>query len=136
MLRRVLAIGLVAFIFVGCGGSTPSQGPATTAPAVQPTLTPTLAPSEPPSPGAAAAKTATCNAIGVRKSPSVAGTLLARLDTGAVVNAADTVSGDAYTVGACGTSGKTWFEIDEINGKTVQSLYGVPFAYAAAGMFK
>lgn len=136
MLGRVLAVGLIAFIVAGCGGSTPTQAPVATTPAAAPTLTPTLTPTEPPSTVPASARTATCNAVGVRKSPSVAGTLLTRLNMGAVVNTVDTIAGDTYTVGACGTSGSSWFEIDEINGKTVQSLYGVPFAYTAAGMYR
>ncbi len=32
--------------------------------------------------------------------------------------------------------GDTWLKIDQVGGKGVKTLYGVPFAYAAAGYFK
>jgi hypothetical protein len=134
MLRRMLAIGLIALSVVACGGSTATPSPSAAA-SVAPTLTPTLTPTEQPT-TAPTTMTAICNAIGVRKTPSTTGGLVARVNNGATVHAVNTVTGDAYTVGACGTGGTTWLEIDEINGKTVQSMYGVPSVYSAAGLFR
>ena len=33
-------------------------------------------------------------------------------------------------------SGRTWIRISAVNGKSVKSLYGVTYLYAAAGLFK
>lgn len=135
MLRRILAISLVMLSLAACGESTATQTPSSVAPSAPPTLTPTITPTEQPSSGAMT-MTAACNAIAVRKSPSLSGSLVARINAGLTVSAVDVVSGDAYTVGACGSAGDSWLEIDEIGGKTVQSLYGVPLVYSAAGLFR
>jgi hypothetical protein len=138
MLRRVLVVSLLALGLVGCGGSSATEAPATQAPAASSAAAESSAPTEASASAEPAAMTLTaaCDAIGVRKSPSTTGALVARANRGATIHAVDTVSGDSYTVGACGTSGDTWYEIDEINGKTVQSLYGVEFVYSAAGLYK
>ena len=33
-------------------------------------------------------------------------------------------------------AGKTWYRILSVNGKSVKSLYGVTYLYAASGLFK
>ncbi len=137
MLRRVLVVCILALGLVGCGGSSPTEAPRTAAPTAEPTLTPTLAPSDEPSTsGVGETQTAVCDAIGVRKSPSTDGTLIARAYNGATVHVAEVVTGDSYTVAACGSSGDAWLKIDEINGKTIVFLYGIDFAYTAAGLYK
>lgn len=137
MLRRVLVIGLLALGVVGCGGSSPTEAPAT------PTAAPSTAPVESAAPSEAASTepaamtlSAACDAIGVRKTASTTGALVTRISRGSTIHAVEMVTGDSYTVGVCGTSGDTWYQIDEIDGKTVMSLYGVEFAYSAAGLFK
>ncbi len=49
-----------------------------------------------------------------------------------------TVTGGAWRTTCAGKSvaGKTWHKISSANGKTIQSLYGVPYVYAASGLFK
>lgn len=145
MLRRALAVTVAALIVVGCGGSTPtaapsSPAPSSAAPTVMPDVTPATAPSvEPsasPSNALPATMTAACIAVGLRKTPSTTGALAARISTGATVHAVEVVAGDAYKVTACGSSGNAWYKIDEVNGKTVQALYGVPFVYSASGMYR
>jgi hypothetical protein len=79
---------------------------------------------------------AACGAVGLRKLPSSKGALVVRIAVGTSVAVAETVPGDAYTAGACGTSGDTWLKIDGIGGKDVAALYGAPFLYAAAGFFR
>ncbi len=78
---------------------------------------------------------AQCNGIALRDGPTTTGALIARVSTGVKVRAAELVSGDAYSVGSCGTGGDTWYRITKVGGKTVKSLYGVPEVYAAAGFF-
>ena len=137
MLRRVLVVCILALGLVACGGSSPTDAPVTTPPTPEPTLTPTVAPSDSPSTsGVGETQTAACDAIGVRKSPSTDGTLVARAYKGATVHVAEVVTGDSYTVGACGSSGDTWLKIDEVNGKAILSLYGIEFAYTAAGLYQ
>ena len=137
MLRRVLVVCILALGLMGCGGSSPTDAPVTTPPSAEPTLTPTLAPSEGSSTSdVAGTQTAVCDAIGVRKSPSTDGILVARVYKGATVHVVGVVTGDPYTVGACGSSGDTWLKIDEINGKTIDSLYGIELGYTAAGLYQ
>jgi hypothetical protein len=122
-----------------CGGASPTSSPepSSPSPTVAPAITlvpePTAAP-----PGATGTITvkAVCDAVSLRRSPSTTAELVGRVYLGTKVRVVETVSGDAYTVGACGTSGDTWHKIDKIAGKTVQSLYDVPFVYSAAGFFK
>ena len=143
MLRRVLVISLAVLIVAACGGSTPTASPSSSAapsssvaPAGTPTSVPTAAPSAAPSSALPTNLTAACSAIGLRKTPSTTGALAARIPLGATIHAVEIVAGDAYTVTACGSSGSTWYKIDEVNGKTTQSLYGVPFVYSASGMYR
>jgi hypothetical protein len=137
MVRRLLAVGLLAAAVAACGGSAATEAP--TQP--EPTATPapaSEAPSEAPAsaPAADTTLTAACDAIGLRKTPSVTDGLLGRVSRGATVHVIDEVAGDSYTVGACGTSGATWLRIDQVNGKSVSTLYGVEEVYSAAGLYK
>jgi hypothetical protein len=136
MLRRVLVVSLLALGVVGCGGSSPTEVPPTpTAAASVPVES--AAPSEAPSvEPAATTLAATCDSIGIRKTPSTTGELVTRISRGATIHVVQMVTGDSYTVGGCGTSGDTWYELDQINDKSVQSLYGVEVLYSAAGVYK
>lgn len=141
MLRRVLVISLAALIVAACGGSTPTVTPSSSAaPSATPASTAGIGPTNEPSITANVAVpmnlTAACSAIGLRKTPSTKGALAARISAGATIRAVAIVTGDAYIVSACGSSGSTWYKIDEVNGKTAQSLYGVPFVYSASGLYR
>jgi hypothetical protein len=144
MIRRLLIAGFAAAVIAGCGSGSASPsvepsvaGTASGAPAVQPT-----AAVEQPSAAASGAPTATgtmmsseCTAVAIRKTPKASGALLARLAQGTDVHVVATVNGQAYKAGSCGTGGKKWLKIDQVGGKSVKSLYGVSFAYGAAGFF-
>ena len=139
MPRRVLVAGLLALSLAACGGASPtaspepSSAPPTIAPAVTVAPVPTAAPSE--ATGAATVRAA-CDAVSLRKSPSTTAELVGRVYLGTRVRVVETMTGDPYTVGACGTSGDTWHKIDRIGGKAAQAQYGVPFVYSAAGFYK
>ena len=139
MLRRLLVVGFAAIVIAGCGSgsSTPSpEASPSDAPIVTPTETVTEAPIVEPTPAEVTTTTAACNAVGIRKLPSSSGALIVRVGAGTEVRVVETVVGDAYKAGNCGTAGDTWLKIDQVDGKDVKALYGVTFAYAAAGFFK
>ncbi len=54
------------------------------------------------------------------------------------VTVATTVGGSAYKTTCAGraVSGKVWYRISAINGRSVKSLYGVAYLYGAQGLFK
>jgi uncharacterized protein YgiM (DUF1202 family) len=79
---------------------------------------------------------AACAGVGVRKGPTKADDVLVRVNKGTKVRVVETVTGDPYEAGSCGTSGDDWIKIDRIGGKSVKALYGVPFGYAAGGFFE
>ncbi len=147
-MKRRLGIGtvfatMIVLVLAGCGGSDASPSidpPASVAPATQapvaPTTAPTLAPEETVAITTSATMIAQCGGVGVRMTPAADGELLVRVKAGTKVRVAETVTGDAYTAGACGDSGDGWIKIDRINGKSVKSLYGQKFGYAAAGFFQ
>ena len=139
MLRRLLVVGFAAIVIAGCGSASATASPAaspTDAPIVTPTETVTEAPIVEPTPAEVTTTTAACNAVGIRKLPSSSGALIVRVGAGTEVRVVETVVGDAYKAGNCGTAGETWLKIDQVDGKGVRALYGVTFAYAAAGFFK
>lgn len=144
MIRRLLIAGFAAAVIAGCGSGSASpsvepsaSGSATEAPAVQPSVAveqPTAATSGAPE-ATGTTMSSECAAIAIRKAPKASGALLARLAQGTDVHVVATVNGQAYKAGSCGTSGKKWLKIDQIDGKSVKALYGVSFAYGAAGFF-
>ena len=140
MLRRVLVGGLLAVSVAACGGSTPtpSPEPVTSAPTVAPVVTAAPETSSEPvqSPAAATTAKAACAGVGLRKSPSTTATLLGRIGTGTKVRIAETVIGETYEAGSCGTGGDAWHKIDRVGGKSVKSLFGVKFVYSAAGFYE
>lgn len=140
MLRRLLAASVIVVAVAACGGESPtpspsaslSTSPAPTSPATpSPTVvTPTPRPAFPTSMRAA------CNGVALRDSPALSGKLVARIASGAKVRVVATKGGDAYTAGACGTSGDSWLKIDKVGSKTAKKLYGMKYVYAAAGLFQ
>ncbi len=146
MMRRMtvasFAATLIVTILAGCGGSEASPSPSAAAASEAPaTVAPaTMAPATEAPASAATDGTmnlvAACGAVGVRKGPATTDAVLVRLPKGAKVRVVETVTGDPYTAGACGASGDDWLKIDRVNGKSVKSLYGVSFGYAAGGFFQ
>jgi hypothetical protein len=139
MLRRLIVVGFAVVVIAGCGSSSPTAAPSAS-PADVPTPAPTTAPTEEPvvEPTAATQTTMTaiCNAIGVRKLPSSTGALIVRIGLGAEIRVVEVVPGDSYEAGACGSAGDIWLKIDQVDGKSVKTLYGVSVAYTAAGFFR
>ena len=143
MLRRLLVVGFATIVIAGCGSGSATTSPVASpaalpsgAPIATPAETVTEAPIVEPTLAEPTTTTAACNAVGVRKLPSSSGALIVRVAAGTEVRVVETVVGDAYKVGNCGTAGEAWLKIDQVGGKGVQDLYGVTFAYAAAGFFK
>ena len=140
MLRRLLVVGLAAIVLAGCGSGNPTASPsASVAPPAQVTEAPAVTTEEPSvetTPPEPTTMSAACNAVGLRKLPSAKGALIVRIGAGTAVRVIEVVPGDAYTAGNCGIDGDTWLKIDQVDGKGVKTLYGVEFAYTAAGFFK
>jgi hypothetical protein len=145
MLRRLLVASFAVVVIAGCGSGSPTaspsasgSAPASAAPGAA-TTAPAVTPTEAPSAGANTAgpttMSAACAAVGLRKLPSSKGALVVRVAAGTSVRVVEVVSGDSYKAGKCGTDGNTWLKIDQVGGKGVKALYGVAFAYAAAGFF-
>ncbi len=92
-----------------------------------------------PAPVAAAARTMVpaCNGVNLRTGASTSTATKARLATGTTVTVVGTVNGSSWsTVCAGSKSGSTWYRISHVKGKTVRSLYGVTYLYAAKGVLK
>jgi hypothetical protein len=142
--RVVIAVAtaLLLVSVAGCGGSSASpSAAASVAPSEAPV--PTDAPSAVPSgvaasptPAVRTTATALCGGIAMRKQPKAAADVLVRTKAGQKVRIVEVVMGDAYTAGSCGMSGNSWLKVDRIGGKSVKTLYGVPFGYVAAGFFQ
>ena len=83
-----------------------------------------------------ALKTA-CDGVSLRTSASATATRKASLAAGVSVVSNGTVSGSSWSTSCTGsaTSGSTWYRITFVNGKTVSSLYGTTYVYAAKGLF-
>ncbi len=85
-----------------------------------------------------AAKTTACSGVNVRTTPSTTAAIKATLGSGVNVAVVMTVTGSTWTVSCAGktTTGRSWYVITSIGGKTVRSLYGWDHLYAASGLFK
>jgi GH25 family lysozyme M1 (1,4-beta-N-acetylmuramidase) len=86
---------------------------------------------------ASVAKAAACSA-NLRTSPYVTARLRTSIKTNTRVTVATSVTGGSWRVTCAGKalSGKYWYRISAINGRSVKSLYGVTYLYAASGLFK
>ena len=147
MLNRMavdgVAAAMILVVLAGCGGSEASPSAAASDAPATPAVTtapasggPSAEPEATDSPAAVVRLIAQCAGVGIRKGPALDDELLVRVSKGAKVRVVETVTGDPYEAGSCGQSGDDWLKIDRINGKSVQSLYDVPFGYAAGGFFK
>ncbi len=76
--------------------------------------------------------------VNVRWSPSITAPVMATIPTGTFVTVSDTpVTGDPWSASCPGSvSGSTWYALTSVNGQSVQTLYGIPAAYAATGLFR
>ena len=85
-----------------------------------------------------AAKTTACAGVNVRTTPSTTAAIKTTLGSGVNVAVVVTVTGATWTVSCAGktTTGRSWYLITSIGGKSVKSLYGWDHLYAASGLFK
>lgn len=82
-------------------------------------------------------KYAACRA-NLRSSASTSATIRTVINTDTKVLVVSQVTGSSYSTTCAGNavSGKIWYRISSVNGKSVKSVYGVTYLYAAAGLFK
>ena len=75
--------------------------------------------------------------VRLRSSSSTTAKTIKIIADNTVVTASGTVSGGSWSAD-CATkvSGKSWYRITAVNGKSVSSLYGVSAVYAATGLFR
>ena len=87
--------------------------------------------------GASVTKSALC-ATNLRTSPSASAPSKVSIPAGTRVAVVVGVAGTAWHATCAGRSlsGSVWYRISAINAKSVQSLYGVTYLYAASGLFK
>ena len=81
---------------------------------------------------------ASCS-VNLRTKATTSATRKATIAPGTTVRVIATVTaGGSYSTDCAGrdVSGKSWFKIDRVNGKSVSSLYGVSAVYGAAGLFR
>jgi hypothetical protein len=78
-----------------------------------------------------------CAGVNLRSRPSTSAAIKVRLGTSARVTVVGSVSAAHWTA-TCPTSksGSGWYRISAVNGKSVKSLFGVTWLYAATGVLK
>jgi hypothetical protein len=86
--------------------------------------------------GATVTKAAVCSA-NLRTSASTSARTRTSIKVGTKVTVVTSVTGGSWRT-TCGkaVSGRTWYRISAINGRSVKSLYGVTYLYAAISLFK
>ena len=82
-------------------------------------------------------KYAACRA-NLRTSASTGATARTVINTDTKVLVVTQVTGSSYSTTCAGkaVSGKSWYRISAVNGKSVKSLYGVTYLYSATGLYK
>ena len=87
--------------------------------------------------GATVTKAAVCSA-NLRTSASTSARSRTSIKVGTTVTVVATVTGGSWRTTCAGktVSGKTWYRISAISGRSVKSLYGVTYLYAATSLFK
>jgi hypothetical protein len=87
--------------------------------------------------GATVIKLAACPA-NLRTSASLSASIRASITSGTKVSVAATVSGGSWRASCAGrvVSGTSWYRISAVNGRSVASIYGRTYLYAATGLFK
>ena len=78
-----------------------------------------------------------CSSVNVRTGTSMTSAIRTRLASSAKVTVVATVAGAHWSTSCPGPkSGSTWYRISAINGKSVSSLFGRTYLYAATGVLK
>ncbi len=87
--------------------------------------------------GASTTKVALCNA-NLRTSTLAGSTIKKVARIGTIVSVATTITARSYSTTCAGraVSGNTWIRITAVAGRSVKSLYGVTYLYAASKLFK
>jgi GH25 family lysozyme M1 (1,4-beta-N-acetylmuramidase) len=78
-----------------------------------------------------------CDGVSLRTAAKTTATRKATLPKGTKVISIGSVSGGSWSATCAGkaVSGTTWYKINSVGGKSVSSLYGVSYVYAAKGLF-
>ncbi len=87
---------------------------------------------------ASTAMTVSCGNVNLRADPSTANAPAGTVPAGTQVGVEAAVPGASWT-STCATgvvAGNSWYQISQVNGQAVSSLYGVPFVYGATGLFQ
>ncbi len=81
---------------------------------------------------------AACDGVNLRTSASTSAPAKVRLKTGMKIVTVSKVTGKPWRTLCAGRSaaGSSWYRITSVNGKSVKSLYGVTYLYAATSLFK
>ena len=79
-----------------------------------------------------------CDGVSVRTRPSTSSTRKAVLPSGVQVNAVKKVTGGSWRVRCAGRTytGNTWYRINNVNGRSASSRYGVSYVYSATALLK
>ena len=78
-----------------------------------------------------------CSGVNVRTGTSTSASVARRLAVTTKVTVVATVSGSRWSASCAGAkSASTWYRISAIDGRSVQSLYGRSYLYAASGVLK
>jgi hypothetical protein len=86
----------------------------------------------------ATSMTARCDGVSLRTKPKATATRKARINEGADVVAVAIVRGGRWTTKCDGSSstGRSWYRIASVNGKSVSRLYGRTYVYAATSLLR
>ena len=81
---------------------------------------------------------AACDGVRLRIGPSTGDATAATVSAGTQVSVETTVTGGSWSATCAGVavSGDTWYQITEVSGQSVSTLFGVPFVYSATGLFQ
>ena len=78
-----------------------------------------------------------CAGVNLRTGPSTSRAVKVRLRTSSRVTVVATVTGSHWSTSCAGPkSGTRWSRISKVDGRSVKSLYGVTWLYAASGLLK
>lgn len=88
-----------------------------------------------PTAAAAGSMAPACDGVNLRTSASTSATVKVRLGLANTVTVGATVAGGSWST-ICPTSkaGSTWFQVTQVNGTSVTTLYGVTYLFAATGV--
>lgn len=80
---------------------------------------------------------AACGGVALRTGPRTSAALSTRIAEGVDVTTLGKVDGGRWSAVCHGSkSGNAWYRITKVNGKSVSTLYGVTYLYAAKGLFR